>query len=152
MRKLFRFKYEACDGMCYAWCDTLPQELNKLNEEEKKYIVSLMVKAHEKLCDNPNYYFGVDLNEEHKMFIGFFTTPSGISTFISPSFYSLVNQLCSKVLITDIPKVEGSCVYGSNGGENLGEEILRACVDHVYRHEHHTNCPCSNVEKGMFGQ
>ncbi len=142
MRKLFRFKYEPCHGDCYAWCDFLPQELNKLDEEERKSLVATMVKAHNSLCDNPEYSFGVDFDKETQIFVAHFRTPTFTDTMASDNFRDCVQAVCTRVLATDIPKVEGACSYGDNGAEDLGTEILRACTDEVYRKAHHDSCSC----------
>lgn len=145
MRKLFRFKYEPCQGTCYAWCDALPEELNKLNEADKRLIVELMVSAHNKLCDNPEYSFGIDRQDKSGMFVSHFRTPERTDTFLDSSFFSSVQQICSVVLNTDIPQINGQCTFGDHGSEDLGRDILRACSDIVYREQHHTNCPCSKI-------
>lgn len=35
MRKIFRFKYEPCNNMCYAWCDKLPSLLRDMDLNER---------------------------------------------------------------------------------------------------------------------
>ena len=142
MRKLFRFKYEPCNKTCYAYCQILPVELNKMPTQQRQDTVSLMVEAHAKLCDNPDYSFGVDLDEHRSIFAAHFRTPVSTETFVSTSFGDCVHQVCNKVLATDIPKVDGSCGYGDNGAEDLGAEILRCCVDEAFRESHHNGCPC----------
>lgn len=139
MRKLFRFKYEPCNGTCYAWCDFLPNELNKLTPAECEKTVAQMVAAHARLCDNPAYSFGVDFDD---LFVAHFRTPGSTDLFISNTFADCVDQVCKKVMDTEIPQVDGSCTYGDNGAEDLGREILRACTDEAYRELHHKNCPC----------
>src|SRR5271154_6137866 len=145
MRKLFRFKYEPCKGDCYAWCDHLPQELNKMTDEERQTTVALMVEAHNRLCDNPEYSFGIDQDNVTKMFVAHFRSPASTETFLSPDFGSSVRSVCQLVMATDIPQITGACSYGDNGAEDLGAEILRACVDIVYREAHHDNCPCQKM-------
>lgn len=142
MRKLFRFKYEPCTGTCYAWCDFLPLELNKLSEEKRQNLVALMVEAHNHLCDNPDFSFGVDFDETHNMFVAHFRTPESTETFINPQFEDCVKAVAEVVLNSIIPVISGTCIYGDNGAEDLGRDILRACIDEVYRNEHHTICPC----------
>ena len=143
MRKMFRFKYEPCKGDCYAWCDSLPEELNKLLKDERIYVVAKMVEAHDKLCDNPEYSFGIDRDDNSGMFVAHFRTPQSTDTFLNNNFYESVMAVTSMVLSSEIPKVNGQCSYGNNGAEDLGQEILRACEDIVYREEHHKNCPCT---------
>jgi len=145
MRKLFRFKYEPCKGDCYAWCDSLPEELNKLSEEKRKLIVTMMVDAHNKLCDNPDYSFGIDRDDARGMFVAHFRTPASTETFLHGWFSESVQAVCELVLNTEIPQIAGACSYGEHGAEDLGKEILRACTDLVYRKEHHDNCPCTKT-------
>ena len=142
MRKLFRFKYEPCNGTCYAWCDVLPTELLKLSPEERQNVVGKMVSAHASLCDNPDYSFGVDLDDKTQVFVAHFRTPGATETFVDTTFSGCVKQVCEKVLGTEIPKTAGQCNYGDNGAEDLGAEILRACTDVVFREKHHNECPC----------
>jgi len=52
--------------------------------------------------------------------------------FSSSSFENAVLQVCSMVMKEDIPQVDGACVFGSNGGEDLGFEILKFCTDIGY--------------------
>ena len=142
MRKLFRFKYEPCKGDCYAWCDALPEELNKLTDEKRKLIVTMMVEAHDRLCDNTDYSFGIDRDDKTGMFVAHFRSPKSTETFLNSNFESSVKTIYEVVFAADIPKLNGACSYGNNGAEDLGQEILRACVDIAYREEHHNNCPC----------
>ncbi len=145
MRKLFRFKYEPCNKTCYQWCHTLTTELNQLSPDERQSLVSLMVLAHARLCDNPDYSFGVDINEKSGTFVAYFRTPTSTDTFADDSFSECVEAVCEKVLNTEIPKTEGFCLYGDNGAEDLGNEILKACTDIAYREEHHQACPCQSL-------
>lgn len=142
MQKLFRFKYEPCKGDCYAWCDTLPEELNKLTEEQRHEVIAEMVTAHNNLCDNPSYSFGIDRDSARDMFVAHYRYPEGTDTFLAGSFYECVKRICAEVKAAIIPQVTGACSYGDNGAEDLGREILRACTDEVYRKEHHDSCPC----------
>ena len=142
MRKLFRFKYEPCNGTCYAWCDVLPEQLNKMSDLDRKATVDTMVKAHNRLCDNPDFSFGVDMDDKTEMFVAHFRTPKSTETFLAKSFGECVQEVCKTVLAAEIPVMSGACNFGDNGAENLGAEILRACTDEVYRKAHHDACPC----------
>ena len=150
MQKMFRFKYEPCKGDCYAWCDSLPEELNKLSDSDRQFTIETMIKAHNHLCDNPEYSFGIDRDNKTGMFVAHFRHPKATDTYLLPDFKLAVSTVCNEVLSIDIPKVVGDCSYGANGDENLGAEILRACVDLVYRREHHENCLCAK-KSGMVG-
>lgn len=141
MRKLFRFKYEPCEGTCYAWCDYLPAVLNKIGSSERQVTVNLMVEAHKALCDSRDYYFGIDMTDTG-IFIAHFKTPEKVNIYSSPDFSQCVEQVCLAVLKEKIGPSTGECIYGNSGQEDLGKEILRACVDTLYREDHHKKCPC----------
>lgn len=145
MRKLFRFKYEPCNGTCYAYCDILVEELTKLEEVWRKFLVFNMVQAHAKLCDNPDYSFGVDMDENTGMFAAHFRTPEKTDLYLNPNFSDCVNEVCKAVMNAEIPQVAGQCNYGDHGSEDLGKEILRLCEDTVYREERHQNCACKKA-------
>jgi len=142
MRKLFRFKYEPCNGMCYAWCITLTKELRKLSEDDRQNLVDLMVRAHNQLCDNPEYSFGVDVDEENDIFVAHFRTPEKTDLYSDKLFGRCIQKVCDEVLLTDIPQVEGDCVFGDNGAESLGEEILRFCTDEGFKKLQKRHCEC----------
>lgn len=145
MRKLFRFKYEPCEGTCYAWCDHLPYQLNMMSELDRKKTIDLMVKSHNNLCDNPDFSFGIDMDDKTGIFVAHFRTPDKTNLYAHQTFEEAVREVCNVVLNTEIPTIKGACTYGDNGAEDLGKEILRACIDEVYRKEHHDSCPCHSV-------
>lgn len=145
MRKLFRFKYEPCNGTCYAFCEKLPEELRKLISEDRKILVDKMVKAHDKLCDNPDYSFGVDVDEINNVFVAHFRTPEKLDLYSDKSFSHVVEQVCKQVLAENIPAVKGLCNYGNNGVEDLGRDILRLCQDEVFAEYKKQHCPCKSA-------
>jgi hypothetical protein len=142
MRKIFRFKYEPCNGKCYAWCKVLPKQLRQLTDDSRQSLVNKMVEAHSRLCDNVDYSFGLDLDEERNLFVAHFHSPEETTLFSSDSFGNCVLDVCEKVMLTNIPKGEGQCTYGENGTENLGLEILNACRDEVYQTLDNKSCAC----------
>ncbi len=142
MRKLFRFKYEPCNGMCYAWCDKLTIELRKLSDQHRQTLVALMVEAHSHLCDNPDYSFGVDVDEINGHFAAHFRTPTTTDLYSGDSFSGVVTRVCREVLGTHVPTVEGECVFGDNGAESLGEEILRFCTEEGFKELQQRHCEC----------
>ena len=58
MRKLFRFKYEPCNGTCYCYEEIFYEELR--GQPHVSSLIDLVVQAHDNLCDNPDYSFGID--------------------------------------------------------------------------------------------
>jgi hypothetical protein len=144
MRKMFRFKYEPCNGTCYAWCDTLIRRLRELPDSNREALVALMVEAHDKLCDNPEYSFGVDTNNEQNVFVAHFRTPDKTDLYTSVNFKEAVAAVCKAVLETDIPQISGACEFGDNGAENLGREILKFCTDEAFFELEARHCECKS--------
>lgn len=144
MRKLFRFKYEPCNKTCYAYCSKLMTELRKLTQLERELLVSNMVQAHNRLCDNPDYSFGVDVDEENSLFVSHFRTPQSTDLYSSKDFSGCVSTVCKVVMDTEIPPGQGQCVFGENGSESLGREILRFCTDVGYAEVLEKHCECKS--------
>ena len=126
MKKLFRFKYEPCNGTCYAHQPIFFSEMKKLQQLEKEALVEKIVKAHDQLCDNPEYYFGLDMCEKTGLFIGHFVQPERTDIFTGETLAECISDMADTVIATDIPKLKGHCTYGDSGAENLAEQILRA--------------------------
>lgn len=142
MRKLFRFKYEPCNKTCYAYCSKLMTELRKLSQNEREALVSGMVEAHNRLCDNPDYSFGVDVDETNDIFVSHFRTPQSTDLFSSKKFPDCVKSVCLAVMNSNIPRGTGECNFGDSGAEDLGTEILRFCTDIGYAEVLEKHCEC----------
>lgn len=142
MRKLFRFKYEPCNKTCYAYCEKLMKELRDLPKDRRESVVDKMVEAHNRLCDNPEYSFGVDTDEKDNVFVAHLRTPEKTDLFYSRNFEDTVLDVCNSVMKENIPQLEGNCCYGNNGAESLGQEILKFCTDVGYAEITSKHCEC----------
>jgi len=119
-------------------------ELRKMSQDDREILVSNMVKAHNQLCDNPDYSFGVDVDEDNEVFVSHFRTPKTTDLYSSKHFPDCVREVCGVVLATDIPKTNGECTFGDNGAEDLGREILKYCTDIGYAEVLKKHCECKN--------
>jgi hypothetical protein len=142
MRKLFRFKYEPCNKTCYAYCSKLMEELRALPEQRRVQLVTEMVAAHNKLCDNPQFSFGVDMDDQLNVFVAHLRTPVSTELYSSRYFADAVEEVCQAVMLTNIPQISGECTFGSNGAEDLGHEILRFCTDIGFSQLEERHCEC----------
>ena len=124
MQKLFRFKYEECNGTCFAHEDIFFAQLGAIHEVRRKVLVDLVVKAHDNLCDNPDYSFGLDYCDITDTFIGHFIQPGRIDVFSSYHLNTCITDMCETVVDADIPQIEGVCTFGDTGEGNLAEIIL----------------------------
>lgn len=128
MRKLFRFKYEPCNGTCYTGGDDFYECLRQIGFDSKAPLVTLIVNAHDKLCDNPNFYFGLDKCEKTGLFIGHFIQPTRTDLFTGATMLDAIQEMCEFILATEIPQLKGICEFGNSGTENLAYTILAACA------------------------
>lgn len=128
MKKLFRFKYEKCNGSCYTGGDDFYAELKPLSPEKKLSLVSEVVAAHNRLCDNPSFSFGLDKCEKTGLFIAYFLQPNRTDLFTDLSLETCIRDLCEFVMDTNVPTLKGVCEFGSHGNENLAELILAHSV------------------------
>ena len=128
MKKLFRFQYEKCNGTCYTGGDDFYKELENQPKSVIRELVDKIVAAHDSTCDDPNQRFGIDYDEENKIFIGSFLNNMKLDIFSDKDFVRLVDTLMTHVLSENTNKVinRENCVFGLNGQENLAEVILNA--------------------------
>lgn len=126
MKKLFRFKYEPCNGTCYAPEDVFFSQMKQIQQNEKLKIIEKIVTAHDKMCDNPSYSFGLDMCEKTNLFIGHFNQPDRLDVFTGVTLQECIDDMTSYILKTTIPRVDGFCNYGNHGIENLKQQILSA--------------------------
>ena len=63
MRKLFRMKYEACSGQCYAYSDVMRIHTLGLDVKGAVEFLKRLVAIHEPSCGNPNIEYRLDVDE-----------------------------------------------------------------------------------------
>lgn len=120
--------YEPCVGTCYAHGPDFYDELKKTTSEELASVVKTIVEAHDSTCDDPEQRFGVDYDEENKIFIGSFMNGKRLDLFSDRSFLKLVKVLSNHVIKENTGKAKsaGVCNYGESGNENLAKIIMDA--------------------------
>ncbi len=112
MRKIFRMQYEPCNGDCYAYDpsddtdspddtkddDQLPLGPLRFDKPRLKAIIDKLVAMHQPLCGNVNLRYGIDLDEENKLFIGSFWHYGKLELFTGKELYILVEQMADYIL------------------------------------------------------
>jgi hypothetical protein len=83
--------YEPCKGDCYAYDDVLP--LDELNEADKAEIQVKLLQMHNPMCGNAAMRYGVDLDENRQVYIGFFYHFGAIETMSDVTLKGIVNQI-----------------------------------------------------------
>lgn len=134
MRKIFRMGYEPCKGDCYAHADVLP--IDELNPARKQAVTQKLLDMHAPMCGNAALRYGVDLDEERRLFLGFFYHYGALETFIGPDMLGVVDAIAESALAhfkSEQFKAEqaaapglgrGACAYGSD--ESLVDFINRS--------------------------
>jgi len=134
MRKIFRMGYEPCKGDCYFYDDVLP--IDELNPARKQAVTQKLLDMHAPMCGNAALRYGVDLDEERRLFLGFFYHYGAFETFIGPDLLGVVDAIAESALAhfkSEQFKAEqaaapglgrGACAYGSD--ESLVDFINRS--------------------------
>jgi hypothetical protein len=136
MRKVFRMQYEPCNGDCYAWDrdddrddtpepppkdkDILPLHHLMNDRPRLKALMEKLVAMHQPLCGNRNLRYGIDLDEDKKLFIGSFWHYGRLELFTDTDMTKLIETMADYVLnfyTTDAYKEE------SKGDEGLGHSV-----------------------------
>lgn len=65
MRKLFRMKYESCNGQCYADEDVMKIHSLGLDVEGAATFLRRLLAMHEPSCGNPQISFSLDVEDEN---------------------------------------------------------------------------------------
>ncbi len=64
MRKLFRMKYESCNGQCYADEDVMNIHNLGLDAEGASTFLRRLLAMHEPSCGNPQISFSLDVDDD----------------------------------------------------------------------------------------
>jgi hypothetical protein len=81
MRKLFRMKYESCNGLCYAYSDVMKIHTLGLNLDGAVTFLNRLLAIHEPSCGNDNLAFRLDADEELEVFVASFQRYGALDLF-----------------------------------------------------------------------
>jgi len=112
MRKLFRMKYEACTGRCYAYSDVMRIHTLGLTTANAAAFLERLVKVHEPSCGNSEIQFRLDADEflraeymggdyedvEHTRFVASFYHYGALDLFAADSPLDALNQMIDAAL------------------------------------------------------
>lgn len=96
MRKIFRMGYEPCKGDCYAYDDVLP--IDDMTPERRERTVKKLLKMHAPMCGNEALRYGIDFDEQRRLFIGFFYHYGAVETFLDIDMLACVEQIADCAL------------------------------------------------------
>lgn len=69
MRKLFRMKYESCNGQCYADEDVMKIHNLGLDVEGAATFLRRLLAMHEPSCGNPQISFSLDVDDDSGTYV-----------------------------------------------------------------------------------
>jgi hypothetical protein len=98
MRKLFRMKYEPCSGRCYAPDEVIKLSNYNLSVVDAAILLERIIKIHEPACGNENLSYGMDYDEETKVFISSFQHFGMLDIFSATDGVSALNKLIDAAL------------------------------------------------------
>lgn len=96
MKKIFRMGYEPCKGDCYAYDDVLP--LSDLRPMQRERIIKKLLEMHAPMCGNTALRYGVDFDEQRRLFVGFFYHYGAIEVFLDTEMLDCVEQIANCAL------------------------------------------------------
>lgn len=99
MRKLFRMKYEPCDGRCYAWEDVINMEELGVDVKSAAALLDRIINIHEPACGNENLAYALDYDEDSKVFIASFIHYGSLDLFADQKALGALNKLIDAALL-----------------------------------------------------
>jgi len=99
MRKLFRMKYESCNGQCYAWSDVMKIHTLGLDIQGAAVFLRRLLAIHEPSCGNANLAFRLDADEEHGLFVASFQRYGALDLFGGKTPLEALNKMIDAALI-----------------------------------------------------
>lgn len=98
MRKMFRMKYESCNGQCYAYSDVMRIQTLGLDEQGAAAFLKRLVAMHGPSCGNPHLAFRLDHDEELDVFVASFERYGSLDLFGGRTALVALNKLIDAAL------------------------------------------------------
>lgn len=98
MRKMFRMKYESCNGECYAYSDVMRIHNLGLDTESAVSFLRRLVEIHKPSCGNANLQFRLDVDDELGVFVASFYHYGSLDLFCDKTPLNALNRMIDAVL------------------------------------------------------
>lgn len=98
MRKLFRMKYEPCNGQCYAYDEVLNVKNLGVDTETAAELLDRIIKIHEPACGNEQLAYTLDYDEETEVFVSGFVHYGALDLFADTTALGALNKLINAAL------------------------------------------------------
>ena len=114
MRKLFRMKYEPCNGQCYAHDDVLKAADIGCSPDEYRKVLDGLVAIHERACGNADVWYALDHDDTTGVFVASFGHPEGLELFAGRDPRDVLGRLVDAVRTTCLPPADHTvCHHGT---------------------------------------
>lgn len=131
MRKLFRMKYEPCNGQCYAPDDVLRVNEFGLDATQAAMLLDRVIQIHEPACGNERLAYGLDHDESTGVFVASFQHYGTLDLYVDTSALGALNKLIDGALDW-YASDEGKRLLAEQPG--LGHDVCEHGKDHDLRH------------------
>lgn len=120
MRKLFRMKYESCNGQCYEYDDVMSIRTLGLDMQGAAAFINRLVDIHEPACGNVNLAFRLDVDEELDVFVASFQRYGALDLFCDKTALGAMNKMIDGAL-----RYYASDEYKKLGQPGLGHGVCK---------------------------
>ena len=126
MRKLFRMKYESCNGQCYASDDVAQLHLLGLDAEGAATFLRRLLAMHEPSCGNPQISFSLDVDDATSTYVAAMQRYGALDLHVGRTALEALDKLIDgalawyasveyQVIVSERPGVgHGVCHHGDD--------------------------------------
>lgn len=130
MRKLFRMKYEPCNGRCYEYDDVLKIKDFSMSLTDAAILLDRIIAIHEPACGNEHLAYGMDYDEDTDVFVTSFRHFGDLDLYTSKDGVECMNKLIDGALAF-YRSDEGKRLLAEHPGK--GHEVCEHGEDHDLR-------------------
>lgn len=130
MRKLFRMKYEPCNGRCYEYDDVLKIKDFSMSLQDAATLLDRIIAIHEPACGNEHLAYGMDYDEGTGVFVASFQHFGQLDLFTSTDGVECMNKLIDGALAW-YSSEDGKRLLAEHPGE--GHNVCEHGEDHDLR-------------------
>ena len=130
MRKLFRMKYEPCNGKCYEYDDVLKLKGLNLDVAGTAELLKRVIEIHEQGCGNAELGYMMDYDDDAGMFLTSFWHYGVLDNFLDITPLGALNKMIDAALAYYKTEEYAELVAAKPG---LGHDVCEHGEDHDLR-------------------
>jgi hypothetical protein len=98
MRKIFRMKYESCNGECYDHSDVMKIRTLGLDVQGAVHFIRRLIEMHRPSCGNDQLAFRLDVSDKFDIFIASFEHYGALDLFEGKTALEAMDAMIDAVL------------------------------------------------------